>query len=171
SRLVEPQQRKTPETQQDAEAMLKDGRKLLADGQLDDAAATAAAVQAFPGHYGLFDDTPEKLATDIKKARTTRDRAEANKALKEARRAFEEGDLDRATSLAYRAQQLHGPYYVWELGDRPTKLLADIQTERNHHPEGQSAASRKPDSRTGGVSSTRQPAEGNGDIRLVGDRP
>jgi type II secretory pathway component GspD/PulD (secretin) len=170
SRPVEPQQRKTPETQQEAEAMLKEGRKFLADGQLDDAAATAAAVQAFPGHYGLFDDTPEKLATDTKRARTAHDKAEANKALKDARQAFENGDLDRATSLAYRAQQLHGPYYIWELGDRPTKLLADIQAERNHHPEGQSTASRKPVNRTGSGSGSRQTAESTGDIRLVTDR-
>ncbi|MBI1913939.1 MAG: hypothetical protein HYS12_04275 [Planctomycetes bacterium] len=173
---AEPQQRKTPETQQEAETMLKEGRKLLAAGKLDDAAATAAAVEAFSGHYGLFDDTPEKLATDTKKARTTRDRAEANKALKDARRAFDEGDLDRATSLAYRAQQLHGPYYIWELGDRPTKLLADIQIERNRHPDGQSARSRKPDNRGGrgtrdsGSGGPRQPAEGEGDLRVVGDR-
>src|SRR5947209_9914840 len=150
--------------------MRKGGRKLLAEGKLDDGAATAAAIEAFSGHYGLFDDTPEKLATDTKKARTTRDRAEANKNLKDARRAFEEGDLDRATSLAYRAQQLHGPYYIWELGDRPNKLLADIQTERNRHPEGQSVASRKPDTRNGGMGDSRQSPEGNGDIRLVGDR-
>src|SRR5262249_23653452 len=146
------------------------GRKFLADGKLDEAAAIAAAVEGFSGHYGLFDDTPEKLATDTKKARTTRDRAEANKALKEARRAFEEGDLDRANSLAYRAQQLHGPYYIWEIGDRPSKLLADIQTERSHHRDGQTAASRKPEARKGEAGGPPQPAENNGDIRLVGDR-
>src|SRR5262249_26839503 len=164
---AESSKRKTPESQQEANAMLKEGRKLLAAGKFDEAASIVAAVQGFQGHYGLFDDTPERLVTDIHKARTEQDRVESAKALKEGRRAFESGDLDKATTLAYRAQQLHGPYYLWELGDRPNKLLADIQAERNRRPAGKSSAVvKQPNDRGTGVAD-RQPVEGNADIRLV----
>ena len=120
-----------PKTQAEATAMLKTGRKLLADGKLDEAATLGQRIKAFDGHYGLFDDSPDKLLTDVKKIRTARDRAESVTVLKEARKLYQEGEFDKATNLAYKAQRLHGPYYLWELGDRPSKLLADIQTARS----------------------------------------
>jgi tetratricopeptide (TPR) repeat protein len=39
-------------------------------------------------------------------------------------------NLDRALQLAQRADQLHGPYSAWEFGDRPDKLVKEIQAAR-----------------------------------------
>jgi type II secretory pathway component GspD/PulD (secretin) len=50
--------------------------------------------------------------------------------LTEARRRFEKKDYDGAEKLAYEAQTKHGPYSIWDLGDRPNKLLADVQAAR-----------------------------------------
>ena len=44
----------------------------------------------------------------------------------EARQAFEKGNLQDAKSKAYRAKVLHGPYSMWEFGDRPDRLLSEI---------------------------------------------
>ena len=51
-------------------------------------------------------------------------------ALVEGRKLFEQGKYDAAEKLAYKASSLHGPYGVWDFGDKPEKLLADIQTAR-----------------------------------------
>jgi len=50
--------------------------------------------------------------------------------LAEGRKLYEKGEYDAASRLAYRAQKLHGPYSIWDLGDRPTRLLDDIRKEQ-----------------------------------------
>src|SRR5262249_39661502 len=67
----------------------------------------------------LFDDSPDKLKADIQKAQAAR-------LLTEARRQFSAGNLKDAKAKALEAQKLHGPYTIWHTGDRPQKLLEDI---------------------------------------------
>src|SRR5262249_41341140 len=83
-----------------------------------------------PTKWGLFEDSPDKLLLDLRKARLKRDQEEAGRALAEARKLFEQGSLTEAERQAHRAERLHGPYSVWDLGDRPQKLLAEIDTTR-----------------------------------------
>src|SRR5262249_49560921 len=47
--------------------------------------------------------------------------------LAEGRKLLEAGDLEGANKCAYKAETLHGPYSIMELGDRPHKLQADAQ--------------------------------------------
>ncbi|MFO0927923.1 MAG: hypothetical protein U0736_12925 [Gemmataceae bacterium] len=109
--------------------LLVDGRKQLAAGKVDEAAQTAQRVKAMTTvSWGLFEDSPDRLAIDVEKARARRDRLEADRLLVDGRKLYEKGDYEAAARLAYRSQKLHGSYSIWELGDRPSKLLADIQT-------------------------------------------
>lgn len=118
-----------PRTKNEARHQLAVGRKLLEEGKLDEAAQTAQRIKAQSNiSWGLFEDSPDRLAIDVEKARTVRDRQEAARLLAEGRKLYEQGQYEEATKLAYRAQKLHGSYSIWDLGDRPAKLLSDIQT-------------------------------------------
>lgn len=114
----------------DPKAMLKLAREALAGNRFDDAQALASRANASNQRWGIFEDTPAKCLEDIQKSRSRSDRAESVKLLGEARKLFDEKRYDDAESLAYRAERLHGSYGTFELGDRPSKLLADIQTAR-----------------------------------------
>jgi type II secretory pathway component GspD/PulD (secretin) len=118
-----------PRTKQEAKDLLAQGRKQLADNKLDEAARTAQRIKALTTvSWGLFEDSPDRLQIDIDKERVKRDKVESVKVLAEARQLYEKGDYENASRLAYKAQKLHGSYSIMELGDRPTKLLAEIQT-------------------------------------------
>jgi hypothetical protein len=115
----------------DPKAMLKMAREALAANRFDDAQALASRANASNQRWGILEDTPAKCLDDVQKSRARAERAESVKLLGDARKLFNEQKLDEAESLAYRAERLHGPYGTFELGDRPTKLLADIQTARS----------------------------------------
>lgn len=116
----------------DPRALLQKGRDALNDGRLDEAMQIAQRARTAPGaNWGLFDfDTPDKLIKDVKKAQTKRDQEEAAKLLVDARKQFERGDFDNAQKMALKAQTLHGEYSVWDLGDRPQKLIDEIDAAR-----------------------------------------
>jgi type II secretory pathway component GspD/PulD (secretin) len=120
-------------TADDPRALLRQGRQLFNGGDLDGAAKLARkAKAASPGSWGIFAaDSPDKLLQEIDDARAQRDREESVKVLAHARKLCEQGDYDQASREAYRAQKLHGPYSWWDLGDRPVKLLAEIETARS----------------------------------------
>jgi type II secretory pathway component GspD/PulD (secretin) len=132
----------------DPRALLKQGRDQLARNKLDEAEKLGQQAAAVPGaHWGLFEDTPEKLHLDIQKVRTRRNREESVKLLKEARTLFAQGKYQEARTRAWRAAQLHGPYSVWDLGDRPQKLLAEIdRAEINQRKTGTKGAESRPQS-------------------------
>jgi len=112
----------------DPHALLKQARDLYNKKKLDEAERLCVQAAAAPGgHWGLFEDSPEKLRVDIQKLRTGRDREESARLLAEARKLYTQGNYQEAKTKAWRAQQLHGPYNVWDLGDRPQKVLADIE--------------------------------------------
>jgi len=111
----------------DAHALVREGRALLRDGKLEEADNVCARAAAAQSTWGLFEDSPDKLRQDIQKAHSRHDRDESVKLLAEARKLFAQGKLQDAKTRAWRAQQLHGPYNIWDLGDRPQKLLAEIE--------------------------------------------
>jgi type II secretory pathway component GspD/PulD (secretin) len=118
-----------PEAKTDAHALLKKARELLNQGKLDEAERVCGQAATAPNaHWGLFDkDTPDKLRADIQQARKRGDREEAARLLAEARRQFDLGHYKEAKELAARAKLKHGPYTILDLGDRPDRLLADIE--------------------------------------------
>ena len=102
----------------------------MAEGRFDDAQALGSRAAAMGAKWGFLDDSPPKFTDDLQKARAKAEKAEAGKLLTDARKAYESGRLDDAESMAYRAQRLHGPFGVFDGGERPEKLLGDIQTAR-----------------------------------------
>ncbi len=119
-------------TKEDALGQLKLGREQLTKGDLEEANKTAARLRSARHiHWGLFfEDTPDKLQADVDHARLQRDKHQAVDLLAEARRRFEKKDYDGAEKMAYEARTKHGPYSIWDLGDRPDKVLADVQVAR-----------------------------------------
>src|SRR6185369_5277505 len=76
--------------------------------------------------WGLFEDNPDKLRSDIQKARSRREREESVRLMTDARRLYAQGNYHEAKVKAWQAQKLHqGPYSIWDL-DRPQKLLDEI---------------------------------------------
>jgi type II secretory pathway component GspD/PulD (secretin) len=123
---------KAPTPREDARTLLQKGREAYAAGRIDEAYQLAQKAKVAPsGGWGLFErDTPDKLLKDVEKVRARRDQEEAARLLGQGRQLLEQGDLDGASRAALRAQTLHGPYSVWDLGDRPSKLLEDVENAR-----------------------------------------
>jgi type II secretory pathway component GspD/PulD (secretin) len=115
----------------DSRALLKEGRSLLQQHRLEEAAKVCVMANSVPNaRWGLFEDTPEKLKGDILRARAQRNRDDADRMLVEARKQFAQGNLDDAKSLAQKAQELHGAYSPFDFGDRPQRLLSEIEVAR-----------------------------------------
>ena len=125
----------------DPKAMLKEGRKALADGRFNDARDLAQRADASnpSGKWGLFDDTPNSLRQDAEAARLKAQKAEAEALVKQAKALAAKptgsdperaANLDSALRLARRADQLHGPYSAWEFGDRADKVVKEIEDAR-----------------------------------------
>ncbi|MCI0742521.1 MAG: hypothetical protein L0Y72_26105 [Gemmataceae bacterium] len=112
----------------DARILVKEARSLLQENRLEEAEKLCQQAAGSTGiRWGLFEDTPDRLKNDIHKAKTKRDRDESARLLAEARKLHQMGNHHEARVKALRAQELHGPYSVWDLGDRPQKLLEEIQ--------------------------------------------
>ena len=127
----------------EAKALLKDGRQALAAGRFDRAQDLARAAEATyaGGKWGLFDDTPGALLKDVQAAVVKSQKAQADQMMKQARALVAKpaptevekaANLDQAYQLAQRVEQLHGPYSAWDVGDRPEKLLREIQLSLIH---------------------------------------
>jgi type II secretory pathway component GspD/PulD (secretin) len=111
-----------------ARAALQEARALYTQNKFEDAerlCAQVAAVKASPP-WGLFEDTPKKLRDDIISARQRADKAASIKALADARKLLAAGNFQEARVKAWQAKQLHGPYGMMELGDRPDRVLSEI---------------------------------------------
>lgn len=119
----------SPTPPEDAHQLLKMAREKYATGRLDEAMQLAQRAKAAPSaKWGIFEDTPDSLISDIDKAHAQHDRDESVRILAEARKQYEQGDLDGARKGAYRALKLHGPYSILDLGDRPQRLIAEIDS-------------------------------------------
>jgi type II secretory pathway component GspD/PulD (secretin)/tetratricopeptide (TPR) repeat protein len=116
----------------DPRALVKQARALYEAGKLDEAQPIAQRASTIPNvRWGLFEDSPDRLLLDLKKARFKRDQEESVRVMAEARRLYDQGNLTEAERLAHRAERLHGPYSLLELGDRPQKLLTQIEAAKN----------------------------------------
>jgi type II secretory pathway component GspD/PulD (secretin) len=131
---------KTPEpivepASKDPRVLVKAARDLLTAGKLDEAAKVVQKARSVASstRWGLFEDSPDKLQQEIDRARVQRDQEESVKVLAEGRKLFEQKDLEGAEKAAYRALKLHGPYSIWDMGDRPQKLIAEVQTTRDQN--------------------------------------
>ncbi len=111
----------------DPRVLLKQGRAALQDRRLDEADKACSFALAAKASWGFWEDTPEKLRRDLTRAHQTADRDESVRLMVEARKACAAGNLDDAEKKAYRAQQLHGPYGVFDFGERPTGLLEEVR--------------------------------------------
>lgn len=119
------------QTREEAVALLRTGRSLLGNFKIEEALEIAKRLrEAKSIRWGLFEDTPDALYRDASQARFHRDQEMAARLLTEARQLYIKGDLDGAEKAAQRAEQLHGPYSVFDFSERPTKVLADIETAR-----------------------------------------
>ncbi|RLS84723.1 MAG: hypothetical protein DWI06_03075, partial [Planctomycetota bacterium] len=129
--LTEQAGKDAPKETEDPRQLLRRGRKMLAENKTDEATRLMLRAKASPGaKWGLFEDSPDKLRAEIEKLQAKKDKEESVKVLLEARKLFEQEDYEAATKAAYRAQQLHGPYNVWETSDRPQRLIAEIETSK-----------------------------------------
>jgi Flp pilus assembly secretin CpaC/tetratricopeptide (TPR) repeat protein len=132
----------------DPQAILKEARKALAAGQFERALDLSHAAEAAnkSGRWGLFEDTPNSLRKDIESSYAKAKKAHCEQLTKQAKALFvktaandaeRSANLDQALQMAQRADQLHAPYSVWDMGDRPDKLVKEIQTARSSlHPGG-----------------------------------
>jgi type II secretory pathway component GspD/PulD (secretin) len=115
----------------DPRDMLRLGRTLVGQKKFDEAEKWCTqAASAKDARWGLFEDTPDKLRKDILRLRQTNDREESYKVMADARKLFATGQYEEAEKKAYLAKKMHGPYGVFDFGDRPDKLLEEIQRAR-----------------------------------------
>jgi type II secretory pathway component GspD/PulD (secretin) len=114
----------------DARALVKMGKEMLKAGKVDVAEECAKRALAIPTRWGIFETSAEKLMNQVSAAKAERDRLEAERLLVEARKQMNKGELDLAADMAHKADKLHGPYTVWEISDRPAKLLAEIEAAK-----------------------------------------
>src|SRR5262249_40011456 len=116
-----------PDEKADPHALIKQGREMLNAGLLDEAEKMVVRADAVPTRWGLFEDSPDKLRRDIQKGRAQHNQEESGRVLAGARQLVAAGNLRAARTKAFQAEQLHGPYSVWEMGDRPARLIAEIE--------------------------------------------
>src|SRR5262249_17099237 len=90
---------------QDPHELLRQGRDMLAAGNYDEANRLAGQARKAGSRWGLFEDSPDKLQQDVDKVRAQRDQDESVKMMADARKRFEQKDLDGASQLAYKAQR------------------------------------------------------------------
>lgn len=124
--------------------LVKAGRQALSEGRLDAArdfavqADQAAAARQYK--WGFFEDTPSELRKDCLEASAKADKAQAAELLKKAKTLYSQkaandadrmASLDLALNMARQVENLHGPYSMWELGDKPATLINSIKNEQD----------------------------------------
>lgn len=110
----------------DPRVALRQGRTLLGQKKFEEADRYCTQALNSKVRWGLWEDNPEKLRRDIIAGRKVADRDESVRLMVEARTLFAKGSVEEAETKAYKAKQLHGPYGVFDFGDRPDKLLEEI---------------------------------------------
>jgi type II secretory pathway component GspD/PulD (secretin) len=119
----------------DARTLLREARNLYQKNHLEEAEFVCAKAAARQERWGLFEDSPDKLRQDILKSRKTRDRQESVRLLADGRKQLAQGRYKEARACAWQAEKLHGPYSVWDFGDRPQRLLAEIEKAERERPQ------------------------------------
>jgi hypothetical protein len=114
----------------DPHGMMQKARDLYLANRLDEAEALAQMLMTYPTRWGILEDSPKRLVEDVQKARQRAKDEDANAVLVEARKLFNRGMYDEAERLARMAERMHGPYRMFDSGDKPQKLLGDIVDAR-----------------------------------------
>jgi hypothetical protein len=150
----------------DPRAMMQKARDLYVASRLDEAEALAQMLTTYPARWGILEDSPKRLLEDVQKARQRAKDEDANAVLIEARKLFNRGMYDEAERLARMAERMHGPYRMFDSGDRPQKLLGEIVDARMQAskprvqpvPAGREATAQQATVRVGPASTTWQEA-------------
>jgi hypothetical protein len=114
----------------DPHGMMQKARDLYVANRLDEAEALAQMLTTYPTRWGILEDSPKRLLEDVQKARQRAKDEDANAVLVEARKLFNRGMYDEAERLTRMAERMHGPYRMFDNGDRPQKLLGEIVDAR-----------------------------------------
>ncbi len=130
--------RGTTDLKQDARWKLQAAREKMRMGDYDGASQIVAQVQQMPVKWGLFDETPAKMAEAIAKARPkmtaatatagARDKRTALAKLKEARDLLATNQFEQAEAIAIDVNSWGLAYSVWE--DKPAKVAAAARVLR-----------------------------------------
>jgi len=129
----------TTDSKQEARWKLQTAREQLRLGNYDDASKLVAEVRAMNVRWGLFDDTPSKVAEAIEKARpktlaagvaapTQHDRRTAKAKLKEARTLLASNQFEQAEAIALDVKGWNLYYGLFE--DTPDKVTAAARALR-----------------------------------------
>jgi type II secretory pathway component GspD/PulD (secretin)/tetratricopeptide (TPR) repeat protein len=132
--------RATPGDKQSARWLLQQARDLASQGRYDEASQKVAEARGMDVRWTLFDDTPDRVAATIAKARPKAvaaapvapgprgDRREAKARLKAAREQLSAGQLDAAEAGATEVASWGHKYGVLE--DSPDRVLAAVRSVR-----------------------------------------
>jgi type II secretory pathway component GspD/PulD (secretin) len=127
----------TASTDEDPHAQLRMARELCNADKLNESEKIARNLQSNPDvSWGLFEDTPDHVLSDIRKAKAKHEHEESLRLMVEARQHYERGEFEAARSSAQKADKLHGPYSIWEMGERPSKLLAELDAAQAKNRKG-----------------------------------
>jgi type II secretory pathway component GspD/PulD (secretin) len=131
-------QRTTSDPKQEARWKLQAAREQIARGNFDEATRIVVEVQKMNIKWGLFDETPTKVAETIAKARSkagpvatqvAHDKKQALAKLKEARDLLANSQYDQAEALAIEVNTWGVSYSMWD--DKPSKVAAAARALRN----------------------------------------
>jgi hypothetical protein len=129
--------RGTADTKQRARWLLQQAREEILRKNFDAAEQILAEAQAMDVKWGLFDESPSRVAEALRKARagggplaskSSRDRRTARARLREARAALAAGNLDKAEGIAMDVSSWGVRYGLFE--DTPDKLGAAVVEAR-----------------------------------------
>src|SRR5262249_1376988 len=129
--------------------------------------ASRAEANNPSGKWGLFDDTPNSLLKDVEAAREKAKKTESEKLYKQAKDLFHKKAasdaerayfLDTAHQMARKADYRHGPYSMWDVGDRPDKLVKEIEQARAKMRPTAAAAPKTPATPTANQGMAARPA-------------
>ena len=125
----------TPDVKQHAVWLLHEAREQMAQGNFDAAEKKIAEAEAIDIKWGLFDDTPNKVRTDLNKERPKNlastskpaqslphNRENAHALLREARAALANHQIDQAEAIAQEVKSWNLSYSFF--GDNPDKVAA-----------------------------------------------
>ena len=131
----------TIDTRQRGRWLLHEAREQLLTGNYDVAQRKADEADALNVKWGLFDDTPEKVREEVKKARPkavargaaapaeAHDRRTAKAKLRDARNAINERHFEQAESIALEVKGWGLSYGLFE--DSPDKVAAAARALRH----------------------------------------
>ena len=131
----------TPDVKQHAVWLLHEAREQMAQGSFDAAEKKIAEAEAIDIKWGLFDDTPTKVRTDLIKERpkhlatpakppqsVPHNRENAHALLREARTALANHQVDQAEAIAQEVKSWNLTYSLF--GENPDKVAAAARALR-----------------------------------------